>query len=132
MQEGATMKPSNFQGLRTVVYHVTELAKARDWYAELLGIPPYFDTPYYVGFNVGGFELGVHPAEPGSPTGAGGAVAYWGVESMATAWPRLLKLGATAAGEPQDVGEGIIVASVKDPFGNLLGLIENRNFPNEA
>ena len=124
------MKPSHFQGLRTVIYHVDDVAKARDWYARVLGIAPYFDQPFYVGFNVGGFELGLHPVEPGAATGAGGAIAYWGVESMAGAWPRLLELGAAALHAPADVGGGIQVATVKDPFGNLLGVIENPHFPN--
>jgi predicted enzyme related to lactoylglutathione lyase len=126
------MKPSAFLGLRTVVYQVTDLGKAKAWYRSLLGIEPYFDQPFYVGFNVGGFELGLHPAEPGHAPGPGGAVAYWGVEHMTTAWPRALGLGAQAVSAPQDVGDGIQVATLEDPFGNLLGVIENRHFPNTA
>ncbi len=126
------MKPSAFLGLRTAIYHVPDLAKAKAWYRSLLGIDPYFDEPFYVGFNVGGFELGLHPAGEGQPAGPGGAVAYWGVERMTTAWPRLLGLGAAAVSAPQDVGGGIQVATAKDPFGNLIGLIENPHFPNEA
>ncbi len=117
-------------GLRTAMYYVADLDRAKAWYAQLLGKAPYYDTPYYVGFNVGGFELGLHPAGDGSPTGAGGAIPYWGVERMVEAWPRLLGLGATAVDGPQDVGEGIVVATARDPFGNLLGLIENPHFPN--
>jgi predicted enzyme related to lactoylglutathione lyase len=124
------MKPSAFLGLRTVVYQVVDLDRAKRWYTEALGKPPYFDQPFYVGFNVGGFELGLHPHDGRSPLGPGGAVAYWGVESMAEAWKRLTSLGAEAASPPQDVGEGIQVASVKDPFGNVLGIIENPHFPN--
>jgi hypothetical protein len=59
-------------------------------------------------------------------------VVYWGVERMAPAWERLLTLGAVPVAPPQDVGEGILVATAKDPFGNLLGLIENPHFPNTA
>ena len=125
------MKPSSLQGLRTVIYYVAELARARDWYAKLLGVEPYFDTPYYVGFNVGGFELGLHPAE-GKPTGKGGVEAYWGVDDIAAAWARFKSLGATAVSEPNDVGEGIKVAMLEDPFGNHLGIIENPHFPNTA
>jgi catechol 2,3-dioxygenase-like lactoylglutathione lyase family enzyme len=124
------MKPSAFLGLRTAIYNVTDIARARAWYRSLLGIDPYFDQPFYVGFNVGGFELGLHPAGEGHTTGPGGAVAFWGVERMTTAWPRALGLGAVAESAPQDVGEGIQVATVRDPFGNLLGLIENPHFPN--
>jgi len=126
------MKPSAFLGLRTAIYNVPDIARAKAWYRSLLGVDPYFDEPFYVGFNVGGFELGLHPSGDGHPIGSGGAVAFWGVERMTTAWPRLLSLGATAVSAPQDVGEGIQVATVTDPFGNVLGVIENAHFPNTA
>jgi predicted enzyme related to lactoylglutathione lyase len=124
------MKPSAFLGLRTAIYHVPDMDKAKAWYRSVLGVDPYFDQPFYIGFNVGGFELGLHPADAAHPPGPSGAVTYWGVERMTTAWPRLLGLGAVAVSAPQDVGDGIQVATVKDPFGNLLGLIENTHFPN--
>lgn len=126
------MKPSAFLGLRTAVYYVSDLEKGKSWYRSALGIDPYFDEPFYVGFNVGGFELGLLPADAAHAPGPGGSVAYWGVERMATAWPRLLELGAVAVAPPQDVGEGILVATATDPFGNLLGVIENAHFPNRA
>ncbi|MEK7824561.1 MAG: VOC family protein [Candidatus Eisenbacteria bacterium] len=124
------MKPSAFLGLRTAVYQVTDIERAKAWYRSVLEIDPYFDQPFYVGFNVGGFELGLHPADAEHPPGPGDAVAYWGVETMAAAWPRLLALGAAPVAPPQDVGGGIQVATVRDPFGNLLGVIENPHFPN--
>ncbi|MGD8698831.1 MAG: VOC family protein [Gemmatimonadales bacterium] len=117
-----------FLGLRTAVYRVDDLGAAKAWYSEALGIKPYFDEPYYVGFNVGGFELGLHPAEDETPVGIGGATVYWGVEDIEAATARLLAQGATLHGEIQDVGEGILVASVVDPFGNLLGVIRNPHF----
>ena len=126
------MQPSAFLGLRTVVYYVPDLARARDWYAVALGIKPYFDTPYYVGFNVGGFELGLHPEESGGKAGPGGGVAYWGVPDIASAWTALAAHGARQVSAPEDVGEGIKVASLVDPFGNSLGIIENPHFPNTA
>jgi predicted enzyme related to lactoylglutathione lyase len=126
------MQPSALLGLRTAIYQVTDIERAKAWYRSLLGHAPYFDQPFYVGFNVGGFELGLHPADGGHPPGPGGTVAYWGVERMVTSWPRLTELGATPVSAPQDVGEGIQVATVKDPFGNLLGVIENPHFPNTA
>jgi predicted enzyme related to lactoylglutathione lyase len=126
------MKPAALLGLRTVVCKIPDLARAKAWYAELLGIAPYFDQPFYVGFNVGGFELGLDPDTSQRGPGPGGAVAYWGVDDMASAWPRLLALGAAAVSEPREVGGGIQVATAKDPFGNLLGIIENPHFPNPA
>src|SRR5262249_13785039 len=80
-------------GLRTAIYYVPDLDKAKTWYRTLLGIDPYFDQPFYVGFNVGGFELGLHPSGDHERPGQGGAIPYWGVERMTVAWPRALGLG---------------------------------------
>jgi catechol 2,3-dioxygenase-like lactoylglutathione lyase family enzyme len=117
-----------FQGLRTVIYHAPDLAKARAWYAEALGMEPYFDQPFYVGFNVGGYELGLDPDAASTPGGNAGAVAYWGVSNAEQSFRRLVSLGATGRSAPQEVGEGIRVATVLDPFGNIFGIIENPNF----
>jgi len=117
-----------FLGLRTATYRVGDIDKGKAWYSDVLGIEAYFDQPFYVGFNVGGYELGL---QPGGDTGgdkADGAVAYWGVPDAATTFARLLELGATAHEPIQDVGEGIKVAAVKDPFGNIFGIIENPHF----
>jgi predicted enzyme related to lactoylglutathione lyase len=116
-----------FLGLRTAIYHVEDINKAKDWYANLLGVKPYFDEPFYVGFNVAGYELGLHPGE-GSAKKAEGVVAYWGVADVAGALERMLELGATKNDDVQDVGGGIKVATVKDPFGNVFGVIENPHF----
>jgi len=117
-----------FQGLRTVLYHVPDLARAKAWYAGALEIQPYFDQPFYVGFNVGGFELGLHPGTAGPAEKDHGVVAYWGVKNADAACQRLLKQGAKELMAVQDVGAGIRVATVIDPFGNVFGLIENPHF----
>lgn len=114
-------------GLRTVIYNVENLERAKEWYTKFTGTTPYFDMPFYVGFNVGGFELGLDPDMSGVTTGSS-AVAYWGVENIETAFARALEIGGTSESDIQDVGEGIKVAKVKDPFGNVIGLIENPNF----
>ena len=88
-------------------------------------VEPNFDQPFYVGFGVGGFELGLHPE--GEP-GPGGAVAYWGTADVAAEVARAVGLGATVVAPVQDVGEGIKVATVADPFGNHIGLIQNPHF----
>ena len=111
-----------FLGLRTAVYYVNDLEKAKAWYSSVLGIQPYFDAPFYVGFNVSGFELGLHPDE-GRPKGDG-QVPYWKVAGAAKSLERLLELGAIEHEPLQEVGGGIRVATVKDPFGNVLGIIE--------
>lgn len=110
-------------GLRTAIYHTPDLEQAKAWFTEVSGVKPYFDEPFYVGFNVGGYELGLLPdAETGT------AVAYWGVADADAAFARLLELGAAELSAVKDVGEGIKVAIVRDPFGNAFGIIENPHF----
>jgi catechol 2,3-dioxygenase-like lactoylglutathione lyase family enzyme len=117
-----------FLGLRTAIYHVADIEKGKQWYTRVLGFGPYFDQPFYVGFNVGGYELGLQPTEDTHLAKADGAVAYWGVDNAETAFQRMIDLGATPHEAVQDVGEGIKVGTVKDPFGNVFGLIENPLF----
>jgi predicted enzyme related to lactoylglutathione lyase len=112
-------------GLRTVKYPVADLARAKQWFTEVFGRAPYFDQPFYVGFSIGGFELGLVP--DGTP-GTIGSVVYWGVDNIEAEVVRIMKLGATEHEKIQDVGEGIKVAELADPFGNILGLIENPLF----
>lgn len=117
-----------FLGLRTVIYATPDLEKAKAWYSEVLGMDPYFSESYYVGFNVGGFELGLNPDPGEDAKGMGGVVPYWGVPDASAEYDRILGLGAEPVSPVQDVGEGIKVAILKDPFGNALGIIENPNF----
>jgi catechol 2,3-dioxygenase-like lactoylglutathione lyase family enzyme len=114
-----------FLGLRTAIYPVPDLASARLWYQQVLGIKPYFDQPFYVGFSVGGFELGLIP--DGTPS-IDGPQPWWGVADAKVGLERLLALGATELQPVTEVGEGIKVAAVRDPFGNRVGIIENPNF----
>lgn len=115
-------------GLRTAIYRVPDLDAAKRWYAGVLGFEPYFDEPFYVGFEVGGYELGLQPVEGAFTNGPGGVETYWGVGNVQEAYDRLLSLGATAREAPQEVGGGIIVATVNDPWGNTFGLIFNPHF----
>lgn len=115
-------------GLRTAIYHVPDLARAKQWYSRAFGVEPYFDEPFYVGFNIGGYELGLDPSTEGTKPGPGGSVAYWGVADAAKAVEQFTRAGATVKSAVHDVGEGIKVATVADPFGNLIGLIENPHF----
>jgi predicted enzyme related to lactoylglutathione lyase len=116
-------------GLRSAIYPAPDLGAARDWYAKVLGQAPYFDQPFYVGFSVGGFELGLLP---GGTPGVTGPQPLWGVENADTEFARLLALGAEALDPVTDVGGGIRVAAVRDPFGNRLGIIENPHFQADA
>ena len=111
-------------GLRTVIYPAPDLAASKAWFSDLLGAQPYFDQPFYVGYNVGGYELGLDPnADP-----AGGAQSYWGVADIDAAYQRLLAAGARAHTEVTETGDGIRVAAVIEPGGAFLGLIENPHF----
>ncbi len=117
------------RGLRTAIYRVGDLDRAKEWYTAVLGVAPYFDEPFYVGFDVGGFELGLQPEEPGGAgPGVAGVVAYWCVDDADGAFERLLGLGAAELEGVRDVGGGIRVATVLDPSGNAFGIIENPHF----
>lgn len=120
---------SPFLGLRTVIYPAADLEAAKHWYTQALGFPPYFDQPFYVGFQVGGYELGL---DPNAVAGENGQQIYWGVAHLEAAVEHLKTLGATVSSPVQDVGEGIWVVTLRDPFGNALGLIENPHFAQPA
>jgi predicted enzyme related to lactoylglutathione lyase len=120
--------PGSILGLRTAIYAVTDLAPAKAWYANVLERAPYFDEDFYVGFNVGGFELGLVP-EPDAPADRDAAgVAFWGVADAELAYSRLLGLGAADHEPVQDVGGGVKIGAVRDPFGNVFGVVENPHF----
>jgi len=113
------------KGLRTALYPTPDLAAGKAWYTSVFQQEPYFDQPFYVGFEVGGFELGLVPdATPGKT----GTQVYWGVENIEEEVQRIIALGASTHSAIQEVGEGIKVAELADPFGNVLGLIENPHF----
>ncbi|CDG81064.1 VOC family protein [Janthinobacterium agaricidamnosum] len=117
------------KGLRTVTYPVADLAQAKAWYADVFGCAPYFDQPFYVGFAIGGFELGLLP---GGEPGTQGSIAYWGVDGIEQEVVRILALGATLHHPLTDVGDGIRTVELLDPFGNQLGLIDNPHFDASA
>lgn len=120
------------RGIYTAIYRTPDLAQAKAWYSRAFGADPYFDEPFYVGFSISGYELGLLPDEGESRAGPGGVVAYWGVENADRALAHLLGIGATPHTAVEDVGGGIRVAIVQDPFGNLLGVIENPHFQPQA
>lgn len=113
------------KGLRTALYPAPDLAKGKVWYETVFQRKPYFDEPFYVGFEIGGFELGL---VPDAPVGSGGVKALWGVDNIEQELARLRSAGIMPIGEVQDVGGGIKVVDIGDPFGNLVGLIENPQF----
>ena len=121
--------PTFSRALMTAIYPVSDIAAAKSWYAEVFGVEPYFDEPFYVGFNVSGYELGLVPAEaPVHEPGNRGVIAYWGVDNADAAWQHVVAAGAKPLSAIADVGGGIRVGVVTDPYGNALGIIENPHF----
>ena len=111
-------------GLRTVIYPSPNLAQAKAWWTGLLGRDPYFDEPFYVGYDIGGYELGLLPNDDA----ADGALAYWGVDDVAAAVDAAVAQGSTTHAPVTDVGGGIVTATVRTPMGTIVGFIHNPNF----
>ncbi len=107
------------QGIRTVVYPVKDVAKAKELFRELLGIEPYADAPYYVGFKVGDQDIGLDPNGHKA-----GMTAYYHVDDIKKSLKSLVDAGAMIIQEVKDVGGGRLIASVKDENGNIIGLIQ--------
>jgi len=117
-----------FQALMTAIYPVPDLARAKAWYTEAFGVAPYFDEPFYVGFNIAGYELGLIPGEGLQQPGNLGVVAYWGIADIDATFAHMIQAGGAAFSPVQEVGGDIRVAVVTDPFGNAIGLIHNPHF----
>ncbi|MEO6283939.1 MAG: VOC family protein [Dyadobacter sp.] len=115
-------------GLRTNIYKVSNISEAKKWYAVVFETNPYFDEPFYVGFNIAGFELGLQPDETPADQKSDNVVTYWGVEDIHSEYEKFIAAGATTHEAPTNVGGEIMVASVKDPWGNVVGLIYNPEF----
>lgn len=108
--------------LRTVIYHVADLQKAKEWYIQLTGIQPYFDEPFYVGFDINGCELGLDP-DGTQFTDGNHTVAYWSVDDINAAVDKAVSIGGTIIAPVNNVGGTIEVTTINDPFGNYIGLI---------
>ena len=119
---------NNMLGLRTTIYKVDDITKATEWYAKAFLTEPYFNEPFYVGFNIGGFELGLQPDTTPSTVKVESVVSYWGVVNIHETYNRLISVGATENEPPYRVGDELMTATVKDPFGNVIGLIYNPYF----
>jgi catechol 2,3-dioxygenase-like lactoylglutathione lyase family enzyme len=119
-----------FLGLRTVIYPVGDLDAAKRWWSRILGVDPYFDQPFYVGFNVNGYELALDPN--GHTESGRGPVVYWGVKDIAQAVDALSRAEAAIHAPVTDHGGGIRTATLTAPDGSLIGVIENPHFPGPA
>jgi predicted enzyme related to lactoylglutathione lyase len=107
------------QGVRTVVYPVKDIAAAKALFRRLLGVEPYADTPYYVGFKMGGQDIGLDPNGHRE-----GMTVYYQVDNIQESLQSLVDCGATVIQEIKDIGGGGLIASVKDENGNLIGLVQ--------
>jgi predicted enzyme related to lactoylglutathione lyase len=118
------MTGSTTQGIKTVLHPVSDLAAAKAVYTALLGVPPQHDGSYYVGFEVEGQHIGLVPG--GGPQGMTSPVAYWHVPDIEAKLAEVTAAGATVKEPAHDVGGGRLVATVTDPDGNVLGLLQDR------
>jgi predicted enzyme related to lactoylglutathione lyase len=112
------------QGIKTVLHPVSDLDTAKPVYSALLGVQPQADSSYYVGFEAEGQHIGLVPG--GGPQGMTSPVAYWHVADIESKLAEVTAAGATVKESPRDVGGGRLVATVTDPDGNVLGLIQDR------
>jgi predicted enzyme related to lactoylglutathione lyase len=122
--QGATMTGSSTQGIKTVLHPVSDLAKAKAVYTALLGVPPQSDSSYYVGFEAAGQQIGLVPSR--GSKGMTSPVAFWHVADIEAKLAEVTAAGATVNEPAHDVGGGRLVATVRDPDGNVLGLIQDR------
>ena len=113
---------SSTQGIKTVLHPVTDLEKATPVYAALLGLQPQHDAPYYVGFEAAGQHIGLVPGGQGMTA----PVAYWHVADIEAKLAEVTAAGAAVKEAPHDVGGGRLVATVTDPDGNVLGLLQDQ------
>lgn len=118
------MTGSSTQGIKTVLHPVTDVAKSKEVYAALLGVPPQVDDAYYVGFEVEGQHIGLVPG--GGPQGMTSPVTYWEVSDIEAKLAEVTAAGANVNEPAHDVGGGRLVATVTDPDGNVLGLLQDR------
>ena len=118
------MTDSTTDGIKTVLHPVSDLEAAKTVYTALLGAPPQHDAPYYVGYETAGQHIGLVPG--GADQGMTGPVAYWHVPDIEAKLAALTAAGATVNDAPRDVGGGRLVATVTDPDGNVLGVLQDR------
>jgi|SRR6188508_981489 len=109
------------KGIKTIIYPVKDVPKATTLFRKLLGVEPYADQPYYVGFKIGDQDIGLIP----NGHNAAGMTAFYHVDDIKASLQTLLDAGAEIIQELKDVGGGRLVASAKDNDGNIIGLVQN-------
>jgi predicted enzyme related to lactoylglutathione lyase len=132
-KNATTPRAHTLRGLATINYWAPDLAAAKEWYTELLGVAPYFERPGYAEWRIGDYqhELGLidsRYAPGGSSPGPAGAIAYWHVDDLPSTLERLLSMGATEYEPLRERGPGFTTASVVDPYGNVMGVMSNSHY----
>ena len=117
------MTDTSTEGIQIVLHPVSDLARAKAVYCALLGVAPTADAAYYVGFDAAGQHIGLVPG--GGPQGMTSPVAYWHVSDIEAKLAEVTAAGATVKEPAHDVGGGRLVATVTDPDGNVLGLLQD-------
>jgi predicted enzyme related to lactoylglutathione lyase len=119
-EETVIMSATPTMGIKTVLHPVTNLEKAKEVYTALLGVEPTADAPYYVGYDTAGQHIGLVPnSDMTAP------IDYWHVADIEAKLAEVTAAGATLKDAPRDVGNGRLVATVTDPDGNVLGLLQD-------
>ncbi len=108
------------KGVKTIIYQVKDMARAKAQFRTLLGVEPYGDSPYYIGFKIGDQDIGLVPNSPEA-----GTTAFYHVDDIKQSLKSLIDAGSQILREPKDVGGGRLVASVRDPDGNIIGLVQD-------
>ena len=121
------------RGLANISFYADDLAAAKAWYTEFLGLEPYFNVPGYSEFRIGDYQAEFGLVEKGHAPygpvpGPAGSITYWHVDDVQAAFERLQSLGAKALDAPRDRGHGFVTAAVVDPFGNILGVMFNPHY----
>ena len=118
------MQASSVQGIKTVLHPVSDVEKAKAVYSALLGVSPQADSSYYVGYEAEGQHIGLVPG--GGPQGMTSPVAYWHVPDIEAKLAEVTAAGAGVNEPAHDVGGGRLVATITDPDGNVLGLLQDK------
>ena len=108
------------KGVKTIIYPVKDMSKAKAMFGKLLGVEPYSDAPYYVGFKIGDQDIGLVPNSPED-----GVTAFYHVDDIKKSLQLLTDSGAQVLREIKDVGGGRLVASARDADGNIIGLVQD-------
>jgi predicted enzyme related to lactoylglutathione lyase len=108
------------KGVKTIIYPVKDMVQGKTLFGKLLGVEPYADQPYYIGFKIGDQDIGL---VPNSPEGA--MTAFFHVDDIKNSLQILVDAGVEIIQDIKNVGGGRLIASARDKDNNIIGLIQN-------